>query len=282
MFIIKNPELIRKKILSLKLKGNKIGLVPTMGCLHEGHLSLIAKASKECDVVVVSIFVNPAQFSPKEDFNRYPRDIKRDISLLKRTKADFVFVPDVSDIYGADHSVYVTEDRLSLILCGHFRPGHFRGVLTVVAKLFNILLPDRAYFGQKDLQQAYLIIKMAKELNYPVKVIVCPIIREKDRLAMSSRNIYLSKEEREKSLAISRSIDAIMDSARKGSKDIRKLKEQGLKILRKSALRIEYLEVVELPDFCFKKNIQAGRAYAVLCAAYAGKTRLIDNGVFRG
>jgi pantoate--beta-alanine ligase len=282
MFIIKNPELIRKKILSLKLKGKKIGLVPTMGCLHEGHLSLIAKARKECDVVAVSIFVNPAQFGPKEDLSRYPRDMKRDISLLKASKADFAFVPDARVVYGAGHSVYVTEDRLSLILCGRFRPGHFRGVLTVVAKLFNILLPDRAYFGQKDLQQAYLITKMAKELNYSAKVIVCPVIREKSRLAMSSRNIYLSEKEKEKALVLKRSIDAIIDSAKKGAKDINRMRKQGLKILSRGASRIDYLEVVELPDFCFRRNIQAGRTYAVLCAAYIGKTRLIDNDIFKG
>ncbi len=281
MFTIKKPALMQKKIALLKAKGKKIGFVPTMGYLHEGHLSLVRKARKENDIVVVSIFVNPKQFGPKEDFKKYPRDEKRDKKLLKKEGADFLFMPDNKDIYDAGHSVYVIEEKYSNILCGKFREGHFKGVLTIVLKLFNIVNPDTAYFGQKDFQQAFLIKKMVKDLNIPVKISVCPIVREKSGLAMSSRNTYLNEEEYEKALSLNKSLDMVIKEAKKGEKRVNILKRKGANYLKKHIDKLDYFEIVEEENLNFPKKLFKGKKYVVLCAGYVGKARLIDNKIFK-
>jgi pantoate--beta-alanine ligase len=281
MFIIKSPSLLRRKLLTLKKKGKTIGFVPTMGSLHEGHLSLIRKAKRECDITVISIFVNPAQFGPGEDFERYPRDISRDKKMLLREKADYLFLPSNDAMYREGHSVYVEESEVSRALCGSFRPGHFRGVLTVVAKLFNIVQPHRAYFGQKDLQQAYLIRKMAAELDFPLRVVVCPTVREKSGLAMSSRNMYLSDSDRKRALCLKSSLDAVVSLAKSGVKDAVFLKDEGLKIIRAGSDSVDYLDIVSLPELSLCRSLTKGGAYAVLCAARIGATRLIDNMIFK-
>ncbi|MBN1521064.1 MAG: pantoate--beta-alanine ligase [Candidatus Aureabacteria bacterium] len=282
MFTIRNPKTLRKKIISLKKKGKRVGLVPTMGFLHEGHLSLVRRARKECDFVIVSIFINPTQFGPSEDFLRYPRDIKRDKRILKKEKADFLFLPSNEAMYKEGHSVVVEEYRISKILCGKFRPGHFRGVLTIVSKLFNIALPDRAYFGQKDLQQAYLIKKMVDDLDFPIQIVIFPIVREKSGLAMSSRNTYLTDKEKKLALVLKRSLDRVVHLTGSGIKDTAVLKRSGRLILKCGTKKIDYIQIVTLPEFHFAKRIEKGRTYAVLCAAYVGRTRLIDNRIFKG
>ena len=193
---------MQKTALEMRLKGKKIGLVPTMGFLHDGHLSLVKVARQHADIIILSIFVNPTQFGPNEDFNQYPRDINQDKKLCEKHGVDIVFHPSAEDMYTSDNSVYIAEDRLSRQLCGASRPGHFRGVLTVVAKLFNLALPHVAVFGQKDAQQAKLLQQMAFDLNFPVKILTGAIIRESDGLAMSSRNMYLSKQERQDALCL--------------------------------------------------------------------------------
>ncbi len=186
----------------LHIKGKAIGFVPTMGALHEGHFSLIRQAHKENDIVVVSVFVNPIQFGPKEDYRCYPRNLKSDTRLCEKAGADVIFCPDVQDMYPDNYKTYIEVYDLSNILCGKFRPGHFKGVATVVAKLFNIVNPTVSYFGQKDAQQAIIIKKMAEDLHIPIKIKVMPIVREKDGLAMSSHNIYLNKDERQDAIVL--------------------------------------------------------------------------------
>ena len=282
MFIIKSPKAFQKRIHSLKAGGKTIAFVPTMGYLHEGHLSLVRRARKECDIVVASIFVNPSQFGPQEDLDKYPRDIRRDARLLKKEKVDYLFLPSIGSIYRKEHSIKISEGRMSNILCGKSRPGHFQGVLTIVAKLFNIISPHKAFFGQKDLQQAYLIQKMAAELDFPVKIMICPIIRERSGLAMSSRNTYLSEKNRKQALSLKASLDCIVDGFRSGIRNTRELKKEASKVLKKGSRRIDYLEIVELPDFSFPDKIEKRKKYAALCAAYIGRTRLIDNRLIKG
>lgn len=282
MFTIKSPKTLPPKLLSLKNKGKKIGFVPTMGYLHDGHISLVRKARKECDVVVVSMFVNPTQFGPNEDFKKYPRDTKKDKIILLKEKVDYLFLPSKETMYRKKHSVYVEEHRMTKILCGKFRPGHFRGVLTIVAKLFQIVQPSRAYFGQKDLQQAYLISKMVDDLNMPVQIIICPIIREESGLAMSSRNTYLSESEKHRALSIRKGLDQVITLVKKGRKDITLLKKEGSKTVKKGCDNLQYFEIIELPNFTMPRRIEKGKRYAVLCAAFVSQTRLIDNRIFKG
>jgi pantoate--beta-alanine ligase len=194
MEIVNNIDSIRQKLACSRRQGKSIGLVPTMGFLHEGHLSLVRRAAKENDIVVVSIFVNPTQFGPQEDFESYPRDLERDALLAEEAGANFIFYPTVGEMYPQKYETFVEVTELTKELCGRSRPGHFRGVTTVVTKLFNIILPDKAYFGQKDAQQAIVIQQMVRDLNQNVEICVCPIIREKDGLAMSSRNTYLTPD----------------------------------------------------------------------------------------
>ncbi|NQU18706.1 pantoate--beta-alanine ligase, partial [bacterium] len=216
MRIISNPIFLQKEVVRLKRKGKTIGFVPTMGYFHEGHLSLIRKARCECDVVVVSIFVNPLQFGPREDLKEYPRNLNKDISLCRRY-TDILFFPGAKTMYPQDFLTSVEVKNLGNILCGSSRPGHFKGVITVVNKLFNIVTPDMAYFGQKDAQQATIIKKMVRDLNMPIKINVLPIVREYDGLAMSSRNTYLSVKKRKDALVLYRSLMLARDLTRKGT-----------------------------------------------------------------
>lgn len=264
MRVFTDPVKLQKWCRERRRASDKIALVPTMGYLHEGHLSLIAEAkSRGASQIVVSIFVNPVQFGPNEDYDKYPRDIKADIKKCRAAGATAIFCPTPKSMYMPDHSVYINEEELSKGLCGARRPGHFRGVCTVVAKLFNITHPDIAIFGQKDYQQAQIIKRMVRDLNFDVKVIVAPIVREDSGLALSSRNTYLSDEEREKALAISRSIYKL-----KSTKAI-------AEAMTKAGLKVDYVECVDAETLEPRKRMVPGTC--VLVAAYCGKTRLIDN-----
>jgi len=275
MQIISKPIILQNKILKLKRMAKTIGFVPTMGYLHEGHMSLIRKARKECDIVVVSIFVNPLQFGPKEDLKKYPRNFKRDIYLCNNL-ADIIFFPKAKDMYPANFLSNVEVSSLSNILCGVSRPGHFKGVTTVVSKLFNVALPDRAYFGQKDAQQVIIIKKMVSDLNMPIQIRVLPIIRESDGLAMSSRNKYLSDKERRESLVLYKSLKLAKKLINKGMRDSKNIIAKIKNLIRsvKSA-RIDYVSINDANNLVPLKRIK-GEAL-ILLAVFIGKTRLIDN-----
>ena len=259
-----------------RLTGLRLGLVATMGALHDGHLSLVRAAEAQCDVVVVSIFVNPLQFGPNEDLGKYPRTFERDCELLEREGIDFLFAPSAEEMYPADAVTYVTVEGLSHKLCGRSRPGHFRGVTTVVAKLFDIVEPDLAFFGQKDAAQATIIRRMVRDLNFPIEVMVCPIVREPDGLAMSSRNAYLSPQERKSALVLYRSLGEVKRRFEQGERKAANLIEAGGRVLaQESAVRLDYLEVVD-PD-TLDPLPELDRPALVAVAALVGTTRLIDN-----
>ena len=258
-----------------KRSGKRIALVPTMGYLHEGHLSLIDIARKSADVVVVSIFVNPTQFSPSEDLAAYPRDLKRDSELCEARGVDAVYTPEPREMYAPDASTWVVEESLSVGLCGRSRPTHFRGVTTVVAKLFNAALPDLAVFGQKDAQQVMVIKRMTRDLDFPVEIIVAPIIREPDGLAMSSRNVYLSQEERRRALSISRSLKEVAGLAQTGEESAARLADVVASRIKEAEGQVDYVEIVDAGSFQPVEKIKGHALVAV--AARFGKTRLIDN-----
>ena len=264
----------------LKSKGEKIGFVPTMGYLHKGHISLIKKAKAECSKVLVSIFVNPIQFGPREDFKKYPRNFKRDCSFSEKAGANYIFFPSTDEMYEKDFKTFVEVQELGDIMCGKARPGHFRGVCTVVLKLFNIIKPDIAYFGQKDYQQMVIIKKMTKDLNIPVKIAECPIVREKDGLAISSRNKYLSYDERKNAVVLFQSLKLAEELIINGQKN--------LEIVRKAALeKLEsnpFVSKIDYFDFRDKDMLQEieridQKATRILIASaiWIGGTRLIDN-----
>ena len=280
MKIITNAKETNKACQHVRRKGSSIGFVPTMGALHEGHLSLIRRARAENDFVVVGIFVNPAQFGPKEDLKLYPRPIKNDIALCKKAGVDVIFYPKVSQMYPKGYRTYVEVEELGGLLCGKFRPGHFKGVATVVTKLFNIVQPDMAYFGQKDAQQSVIIKKMALDLNMPIKIRVMPIVREKDGLAMSSRNIYLNAKERKDALVLFNSLKLakvfIRNGQRNAAKVITRMKEL---IGKKKSAKIDYVEIVDLKTLKPVGKITGG--CLILLAVWIGKTRLIDNIIIR-
>jgi pantoate--beta-alanine ligase len=253
-----------------------LGFVPTMGYLHEGHLSLVRRAKAENDYGVVSIFVNPTQFLPSEDFRSYPRDEGRDLALLEKEGVDLVFLPEVKDIYPEDSSTFVIVEGLSNVLEGACRPSHFRGVATVVTKLFNLVEPTRAYFGQKDAQQALVIEKMVSDLDMNLELVVCPTIREKDGLAMSSRNIFLNAEERRSALVISRALFAARERWRAGERDgetLRRLMRQMIESV--PGVQIDYISVADPVTLTELRQVK-GSALASL-AVKIGDTRLIDN-----
>jgi len=257
--------------------GRRIALVPTMGYLHEGHLSLVDRARALADYVVVSVFVNPLQFGPTEDLARYPRDLERDVALLDARGADLLFAPSVEEMYpGGDPAVQVVPVRLADRLCGAARPGHFTGVLTVVAKLFGIVRPDVAIFGQKDFQQAVLIRRMVRDLDMPVEIDVAPIVRDPDGLALSSRNVYLSADERSRALVLSRALFAAADAFGAGTSDasllLRRVRDM---VAAEPGVALEYAELVE-PDSL--EPVDSARPGDVLViAARVGRARLIDN-----
>ncbi|WP_457624860.1 pantoate--beta-alanine ligase [Persephonella sp.] len=275
--LVKTIKDMKSIVKKLKEKGKSIGFVPTMGYLHEGHISLIRCSKKDNDVTVVSIFVNPIQFGENEDLDRYPRDIERDLQICRDEGVDFVFYPSADEMYPDGFSTYVEVEGLTNRLCGAFRPGHFKGVTTVVNKLFNILQPDRAYFGEKDYQQLKVIQKMVKDLNMNVEVIGCPVVREKDGLALSSRNKYLSEKERESALSISRALFEGKKMFEKGEKDPQKIISKMKKIISSypEVKNVQYIEIVDPETLEPKKKVEKGDLIAV--AVFVGNTRLIDN-----
>lgn len=260
----------------IRSRGGRLGLVPTMGALHEGHLSLIRAAKAKSDVVASSIFVNPTQFGPNEDFSRYPRDLEKDLALLERDGVDLVFVPSVEEMYPQQSVTWVAVEGLSDRLCGKSRPGHFRGVATVVAKLFNIVEPDIAFFGQKDAAQVAIIRRMVRDLNMPVQIEVCPIVREPDGLALSSRNAYLSPEQRQDALVLFRSLLRVRELFADGERNPAILIKAAKNVLSgSSAVRLDYFEIVDPDELTPLALINQPALVAV--AAFVGNTRLIDN-----
>lgn len=259
-----------------RLAGQRLGLVPTMGALHEGHLSLVRAACASSDVVAASIFVNPTQFGPNEDLAKYPRSFERDCEMLEREGVDFIFAPSVEEMYPAGAVTWVTVDELSGKLDGHSRPGHFRGVATVVAKLFHVVEPDKAFFGQKDAAQVAIIRRMVRDLNLPVEIVVCPIVREPDGLAMSSRNAYLDPEQRRRALVLQRSLIRVQKMSEAGERDVARLIAAGRETFaQENSVRLDYLEILNPDTLDPVSDITQGALVAV--AAYVGTTRLIDN-----
>lgn len=276
MQVIDTVAALRQHLAAPRAAGKQIGLVPTMGYLHAGHLSLVDAARRDCDVVVMSIFVNPRQFGPQEDLESYPRDMARDLGLAREAGVDVVFTPGVDDVYPEGYQTEVIVSTLTHPLCGALRPGHFNGVTTVVAKLFNMVGPDCAYFGQKDYQQAAVIQRMVTDLNMPLTIVVCPTIREDDGLAMSSRNAYLSPEERQAALVLSRSLSLAQKQLDQGERDPQRLEAVVRDCIAAEArARIDYVTV------CDPHTLQAMDTIAdsvlVVLAVFIGETRLIDN-----
>ncbi|HEX6063640.1 MAG TPA: pantoate--beta-alanine ligase [Longimicrobiales bacterium] len=282
MNISKTRAELQAAVQSARADGKRIVLVPTMGYLHEGHLTLVDTAREHGDVVVMSIYVNPLQFGPTEDLARYPRDMARDTELARGRGVDIIFAPADAEMYGSDRpAVTVHAPRLSDRLCGLFRPGHFEGVLTVVAKLFNIVQPDAAVFGQKDFQQHVLIRRMVGDLSYPIEIIVAPIIREQDGLAMSSRNVYLSADERAAALALSRSLRVAQLRYRDGERKPAALVQSARQLLdAEKGVALQYVEVVNPASL--EPPQQADDTSVMAVAAVVGKTRLIDNAILSG
>lgn len=276
MKIITTIEELRPIIKGWKREGLTVGLVPTMGYLHDGHKSLIVKAVAENDKVVVSDFVNPTQFGANEDLSSYPRDIERDAALCEAAGADIIFHPEPEKMYYPDKCTFVDMDKLTKGLCGKTRPVHFSGVCTVVSKLFNIVTPDRAYFGQKDAQQLAVIKRMVRDLNFDITVVGCPIVREADGLALSSRNTYLSDTERKAALILNKSLTIGKEMIEAGEKDAAKVREAIIKNMETEPLaKVDYVEIVD------NENLEPVQTIDVPClvatAVYIGKTRLIDN-----
>jgi len=270
---IKEMERISYRALG---EGKSIGLVPTMGALHEGHLSLIRQARRDSDLVVVSIFVNPAQFAPKEDLKIYPRTLAKDAKACKKEGVDIIFHPGVALIYPKNYKTFVTVEELSDRLCGEFRPGHFKGVATIVAKLFNIVQPAIAYFGLKDAQQSAIIKRMVEDLNMPVEVKVMPTVREASGLALSSRNAYLSEKEKKDALILSRALSFAEYLVKNGLKDARRIIKAMRQLIKKKApARIDYISIVDADTLKPVKKISGNCLIAL--AVRIGKVRLIDN-----
>lgn len=277
MQVTKTVEETRNLVKEWKKQGKTIGLVPTMGFLHEGHASLIKRCREENDIVVVSDFVNPTQFGPTEDLEAYPRDLERDSRLCESLGADLIFNPEPSEMYHDPHA-YVSIDLLSETLCGKTRPIHFKGVCTVVSKLFNIVTPDRAYFGQKDAQQLAIIKKMVKDLNFDITIVGCPIVREEDGLAKSSRNTYLSADERKAALCLSKAVKKGQEIIKPGMEAGKVLSAMRDIINAEPLARIDYVSMVEAYDM--QPVEKADRDVLVAMAVYIGKTRLIDNFIY--
>ncbi len=276
MEIVNEIEPLREKISLWKKQGLKIGFVPTMGYLHEGHLSLVRESKKRCQVTVVSIFVNPKQFGPSEDYNLYPRDLERDRRLLEQEGVNLLYYPSVEAMYPEGYRTYVEVELLQDKLCGQSRPGHFRGVCTVVLKLFNLVQPDEAYFGWKDAQQVIIIKKMVEDLNLPVKVVPLPLVRDHDGLALSSRNTYLNPEERKAALVLKKSLDLAEKLILAGERDTGRIKEKIKELIQSEPLaRIDYVEIVDLKTL--ESLEQLDREALVALAVFIGRTRLIDN-----
>jgi len=276
MKVAKTVESVRRLVKAARSAGRTIGFVPTMGALHIGHISLIEAARKDCDFVIVSIFVNPTQFGPSEDFAKYPRPLKADLNICRKAGVNLVFVPTPKAMYPGENLSWVDVEKLSGPLCGKFRPGHFRGVATVCAKLFNIVLPDFAFFGQKDAQQAIVIKKMVADLNMPLEIVVCPTVREENGLAMSSRNQYLTAQQKKDAAFIYKSLQKCRQMIKQGGRDTKKIIAEMRKILKQiPSVEIQYISIVDAETL---QNIDrvAGKILAAI-AVKIGHTRLIDN-----
>lgn len=279
--VITTPELIKRFLATVNRENKTIGLVPTMGYLHKGHLSLIKKAKEENDLVVVSIFVNPTQFGPNEDFETYPRDILNDTNLAYKAGADIIFNPNVCDLYPEGSNTWVNvEGDITKVLCGASRPTHFRGVTTVVNMLFNIVQPHRAYFGQKDAQQVAVLTKMVNDLHMNVELVVCPIVREADGVAMSSRNSYLSEDERAQAVVLNQALQLAHMSYKAGERNVATLTQLiEAKITTMPLAEIDYVSIYSYPNLAQIENIVETAIIAV--AVKFGKTRLIDNEILK-
>ena len=276
MQVVKTVKEVRDIVSGWKREGLSVGLVPTMGYLHEGHRSLIEKSVSENDRTVVSVFVNPIQFGPSEDLASYPRDLQRDMDVVGSAGGDLIFHPEPSEMYPGHFTSFIDTSETTELLCGAVRPGHFRGVCTVVGKLFNIVMPERAYFGQKDAQQLATIRRFVRDLNFNVQIVACPIVRESDGLAKSSRNTYLSADERQAALVLSQSLQkgkALIDA---GERDAAAVKEAiRAHLLTQPLARIDYVEGVDNENIRRVERISGSTLVAI--AVYIGKTRLIDN-----
>lgn len=276
IIIVKSIEEIQKIADELRKNNKIIGFVPTMGYLHEGHLSLMKIAKKECDICVVSIYVNPTQFAPFEDFSKYPRDFDKDLKLCASVNVDYLFFPTDKEMYPNGYETYVEAEGITKKLCGLSRPTHFRGVTTIVAKLFNIVKPHKAYFGQKDYQQSLVIKKMVKNMNYDIEIVACPIVREKDGLAMSSRNAYLSSHERKDAIALYHSLQKAKEMIENGEKNTAIIKNKITAIISsKKTAKIDYVEILNAENLGDLNKI--GGKIVIALAVFIGKTRLIDN-----
>ncbi|TEU04478.1 MAG: pantoate--beta-alanine ligase [Candidatus Aminicenantes bacterium] len=280
MKTITRTEEMHEAVLEEKSHGRSVGFVPTMGFLHEGHLSLVRESVRRADVTVVSIYVNPTQFGPKEDFKQYPRDIHRDTELLKAEGVDYLFLPDNKEIYPEGYKTYVEVHDLQDKLCGRSRPGHFRGVCTVALKLFNTVNPDMAFFGQKDAQQTIILKRMVQDLNLGVKIEVVPIVREEDGLALSSRNTYLNQKERSTALVLSASLEEARMMVKNGERDSGQIVDRMKEMIGREPLaKIDYVEIVDMENLDPVQKIE-NEAMAAL-AVFVGEVRLIDNTILQ-
>jgi pantoate--beta-alanine ligase len=276
MEVAKTIESVRRIVKNARNEGRKIGLVPTMGALHIGHISLIEAAVKDCDLVIVSIFVNPTQFCPGEDFEKYPRPLEADLKICREAGVDAVFAPSPEQMYPGENVTWVTVEKLTGLLCGKSRPGHFRGVTTVCAKLFNIIAPDTAYFGQKDAQQAIVIRRMAADLNMPLEIVICPTVREPDGLAVSSRNQYLTARQKKDAANIYKSLQTCRMLIDAGTTETLQIIAEMRKILQQiPSGQIEYVSIVDAETLESVDKI-AGKVLAAV-AVKVGPARLIDN-----
>jgi pantoate--beta-alanine ligase len=280
MQVLSTIQEMRAACRAVRQSGQSLGLVPTMGALHAGHIALVRAARAQCDVVAASIFVNPTQFGPNEDFAKYPRTFEQDRALLEAEGVALVFAPQPEEMYPAGASTFVEVEGVGDRLDGASRPGHFRGVATIVAKLFHIVGPDKAFFGQKDAAQVAVLRSMVRDLNFDLELVVCPTVREPDGLALSSRNRYLSASNRARALVLSRALDVIAASYRAGQKDVARLLEAGREVLAtEPEVRIDYLQIVDADTLLPLTTAKPGALVAI--AAYVGSTRLIDNTILR-
>ena len=281
MEVIRSATDMQARAMALKKEGKSIGFVPTMGSLHAGHLSLVDLIKGQCDVLLLSIYVNPTQFGVGEDFEKYPRDLDKDLAMCESRGVDLVFAPESSEIYQADASTFVIEESVGKGLCGNARPNHFRGVATVCAKLFNLCQPDKVALGQKDAQQVVVLKRMIRDLHFPIEVVVGPILREPDGLAMSSRNAYLEPKQREDALLIFKSLEAARKVVEEnGSNNVDRVKAEAMNVLTSGRfLRVNYVEVVNRETMRPETEVVAGRSLLAV-AVWVDQVRLIDNFCF--
>ncbi len=281
MEVIRSATEMQARAMALKKEGKSIGVVPTMGSLHAGHLSLVDLIKEQCDVLLLSIYVNPTQFGVGEDFEKYPRDLDKDLAMCESRGVDLVFAPESTEIYQADASTFVIEESVGKGLCGNARPNHFRGVATVCAKLFNLCQPDKVALGQKDAQQVVVLKRMIRDLHFPIEVVVGPILREPDGLAMSSRNAYLEPKQRENALLIFKSLEAARKVVEeKGSNNVDRVKAEAMNVLTSGRfLRVNYVEVVNRETMRPETEVVAGRSLLAV-AVWVDQVRLIDNFCF--